>query len=55
MARNQGVTEFEQVPNRGHALTIDDGWREVAEKALALVERFVSANGLASAVRAARA
>jgi pimeloyl-ACP methyl ester carboxylesterase len=39
--RNAGVTEFQQVPNRGHALTIDDGWREVAEKALAFVERFV--------------
>jgi hypothetical protein len=27
-------------PNRGHALTIDSGWREVAEKALAFVRRF---------------
>jgi non-heme chloroperoxidase len=47
--RNQGVTEFEQVPNRGHALTIDDGWREVADKALAFVERFASPNGRAAA------
>jgi pimeloyl-ACP methyl ester carboxylesterase len=39
--RNEGVTEFEEVPNRGHALTIDSGWREVAEKALAFVKRFV--------------
>jgi pimeloyl-ACP methyl ester carboxylesterase len=39
--RNEGVTEIEQVPNRGHALTIDSGWREVAEKALAFVKRFV--------------
>jgi pimeloyl-ACP methyl ester carboxylesterase len=39
--RNPGVTEIEQVPNRGHALTIDSGWREVAEKALAFVRRFV--------------
>jgi non-heme chloroperoxidase len=46
--RNQGVTEIEQVPNRGHALTIDDGWREVAEKALAFVERFVAPDGRAS-------
>jgi hypothetical protein len=29
------------MPNRGHALTIDSGWREVAEKALAFVRRFV--------------
>ena len=25
---------------RGHALTIDAGWREVAEKALEFVKRF---------------
>jgi hypothetical protein len=28
------------MPNRGHALTIDSGWREVAETALAFVQRF---------------
>jgi non-heme chloroperoxidase len=39
--RNKGVTEIEEVPNRGHALTIDSGWREVADKALAFVKRFV--------------
>jgi pimeloyl-ACP methyl ester carboxylesterase len=39
--RNEGVTEIEKVPNRGHSLTIDSGWREVAEKALAFVKRFV--------------
>ena len=38
--RNSGVTEIVKVPNRGHALTIDSGWREVAEKALAFVKRF---------------
>ena len=39
--RNQGVTEIVEIPNRGHALTIDDGWRDVAEKSLAFVRRFV--------------
>jgi non-heme chloroperoxidase len=39
-ARNVGVTEILEMPNRGHALTIDDGWREVAETALAFVKRF---------------
>jgi pimeloyl-ACP methyl ester carboxylesterase len=39
--RNESVTEIERVPNRGHSLTIDSGWREVAEKALAFVKRFV--------------
>ena len=28
--RNAGVTEIVKIPNRGHALTIDSGWREVA-------------------------
>jgi pimeloyl-ACP methyl ester carboxylesterase len=39
--RNESVTEIERIPNRGHSLTIDHGWREVAEKALAFVKRFV--------------
>jgi non-heme chloroperoxidase len=41
--RNEGVTEFAEMPDRGHALTIDHGWREVADKALAFVKRFVPA------------
>jgi pimeloyl-ACP methyl ester carboxylesterase len=39
--RNGNVTEIAEIPNRGHALTIDSGWREVADKALAFVKRFV--------------
>ncbi len=39
-SRNPGVTEIVKVPNRGHSLTIDHGWREVAETALAFVRRF---------------
>jgi pimeloyl-ACP methyl ester carboxylesterase len=39
--RNQGVTEFVEIANRGHALTIDNGWRDVADTALAFVKRFV--------------
>ncbi len=38
---NPGVTEIVEVPNRGHSLTIDGGWREVADTALAFVKRFV--------------
>jgi pimeloyl-ACP methyl ester carboxylesterase len=38
---NQSVTEIKQMPNRGHSLTIDSGWREVAETALEFVKRFV--------------
>jgi pimeloyl-ACP methyl ester carboxylesterase len=40
-ARNPGVTEIVEIPNRGHALTVDSGWREVADTALAFVRRFV--------------
>jgi len=39
-ARNQGVTEITEIPNRGHALTIDSGWREVADTALEFIKRF---------------
>src|SRR5688572_33282371 len=38
--RNEGVTEIKTIPNRGHALTIDSGWREVAQTALDFVKRF---------------
>ena len=37
---NKGVTEFAEIPGRGHALTIDSGWSEVAETALAFIRRF---------------
>jgi pimeloyl-ACP methyl ester carboxylesterase len=37
---NPGVTEIVKMENRAHSLTIDKGWREVAETALAFVERF---------------
>jgi pimeloyl-ACP methyl ester carboxylesterase len=40
---NAGVTEIVEIPDRGHALTIDSGWREVADTALAFVQRFVPA------------
>jgi pimeloyl-ACP methyl ester carboxylesterase len=39
--RNEAVTEIKEMPNRGHSLTIDSGWREVAETALEFVKRFV--------------
>jgi pimeloyl-ACP methyl ester carboxylesterase len=39
--QNEGVTEIKKIPNRGHSLTIDNGWREVADTALAFVKRFV--------------
>jgi non-heme chloroperoxidase len=38
--KNPGVTEFAEILGRGHALTIDDGWQEVADTALAFVRRF---------------
>jgi pimeloyl-ACP methyl ester carboxylesterase len=38
--RNPAVTEIKQIPNRGHSLTIDSGWQEVAQAALDFVKRF---------------
>jgi hypothetical protein len=39
--RNEGLTEIVEIPGRGHALTIDSGWREVAQTALDFVKRFI--------------
>ena len=38
--RNDGVTEIMKIPGRGHALTIDHGWQEVADIALAFVQKY---------------
>ncbi len=38
--RNPAVTEIVKMPNRGHSLTIDHGWREVAQTSLDFVKRF---------------
>jgi pimeloyl-ACP methyl ester carboxylesterase len=38
---NESLTEITTIPNRGHSLTIDSGWREVAQTALDFVKRFV--------------
>jgi non-heme chloroperoxidase len=40
-SRNPGVTEEIIIPARGHSLIIDSGWREVADEALAFVQRYV--------------
>ena len=46
---NSGLTEIVEVPGRGHSLTIDSGWREVADTALAFVRRFAVADSYESA------
>lgn len=38
--KNTGITEFASMPGRGHSLTIDHGWLEVCNTALAFIERF---------------
>jgi non-heme chloroperoxidase len=38
--RNVGVTEILKIEGRGHSLTIDHGWRDVADAALGFVQRF---------------
>ena len=40
LKNEEAVTEFVEVPGRGHALTIDDGWRDVAGTALTFIQRF---------------
>lgn len=39
-SKNPGVTELAEMPGRGHSLTIDHGWSEVADLALDFLERF---------------
>jgi non-heme chloroperoxidase len=38
---NPGVTEFAEIPGRGHSLTIDSGWPDVARAALEFLRRQV--------------
>jgi non-heme chloroperoxidase len=38
--KNPGVTEYVELEGRGHALTIDHGWQDVADTALEFVRRF---------------
>lgn len=38
---NPAVTEFREIPGRGHSLVIDHGWREVAEVALAFIRHHL--------------
>lgn len=44
---NPGVTEYVEVPGRGHSLTIDHGWQPVAEIVLQFVQRFLPAAPMA--------
>jgi non-heme chloroperoxidase len=39
--RNEGVTELLEIEGRGHSPTIDSGWREVCDRSLGVVQRFV--------------
>jgi pimeloyl-ACP methyl ester carboxylesterase len=43
--RNDAVTEITEMPDRGHSLTIDHGWQEVAHTALDFVKRYGPAAG----------
>jgi pimeloyl-ACP methyl ester carboxylesterase len=39
--KNTAPTEWLEVPDRGHSLTIDAGWQEVAEAALAFIRKHL--------------
>ena len=40
-SRNPGITETVTVPDRGHALVVDHGWREVCGVSLNFIKRWV--------------
>jgi non-heme chloroperoxidase len=48
---NPAVTEIIKMPNRGHSLTIDHGWREVAQKALEFIQRVAGSPRPATSTR----
>jgi non-heme chloroperoxidase len=50
--RNPGVTEIVELDGRGHSLTIDHGWQDVADRALAFVRRFAPPTPAATAASA---
>jgi non-heme chloroperoxidase len=37
--KSPAVTDYKEFPDRGHSLTIDSGWREVADSTLAWLEQ----------------
>jgi len=37
--KNSGVTEFVEIPGVGHSLVIDSHWNEVADAALAFLDK----------------
>jgi non-heme chloroperoxidase len=39
-SKNQAVTEFIEIPERGHSLTIDHGWQQVAQTALDFIRKY---------------
>ncbi len=43
--KNRSATEFFEIKGRGHSLTIDSRWREVADKALEFVRGVVGERG----------
>jgi pimeloyl-ACP methyl ester carboxylesterase len=42
-SKNPGITQFVEIPNRGHALTIDAGWEAVARTALEFIAKHTPA------------
>ena len=47
--RNPGITEIVEIKGRGHSLTIDHGWQEVAQTSLDFVTRFAPASSATGA------
>jgi non-heme chloroperoxidase len=42
-SKNPGITEYAEIPNRGHSLVIDHGWQEVAQVSLDFLSKIPSA------------
>jgi non-heme chloroperoxidase len=40
-SKNPGVTETVTMPNRGHGLVVDHGWRDVCDVSLNFIKRWI--------------
>jgi len=44
-ATSPAITDIQEFPDRGHSMTIDHGWREIADAALAWLKKRYEADG----------
>jgi pimeloyl-ACP methyl ester carboxylesterase len=41
-SKNVGITEYVEIPDRGHSLVIDHGWKDVADVSLEFIQKVTA-------------